>query len=443
MSYSKNTSELKQEVLEICGELTNGSSPYEDRVITYLNDLHQGVIAGGNEFGVDIAEPWTWAQAKRPIVMNLEPAVTGSATLVQDSTSGTFSVAPSESLVGRYFRVESRADIYRIVAHTAGNTAFSLDQPYLDDGGTLNYTAYKLDYDVVDDTIVIDSSNNNIDFGISPGSATTVSITAGVYTPSSLATAIGSAMTTAIGSIRTITCTYSSLTRKFTIGTDGTYLGLNFSSGANARFSISSVIGYDVEDYVSETTTYDPGVINNTIPGVYSLSGLTRFTKPITTYREAPTWAQSARDTGKIFMIDDNTFLREYPLNRMRLDVPDKFCQIESLPNGIAKIRFNASVNPDPIRIEVNYIPVARKLTNSINSIPLIPGSYLKYLVYGAAFYILSDKSDSKAEQYATLAKAKLLAMVNDNRKGVSLAGNNFGRLIPRKGYSRVWGWGK
>lgn len=53
------------------------------------------------------------------------------------------------------------------------------------------------------------------------------------------------------------------------------------------------------------------------------------------------------------------------------------------------------------------------------------------------------DKSDNRADQYFKLAQAKLLAMVNDNRKGQALAGINYGRLIPRQGQVRVWGYYK
>lgn len=431
MSFLKNTPELKREVLSICGELTDGSSPYDALAVQYLNDAYQGVLAGGNEFGIEIAEPWVWAQNKRPILLSLLPAYSGAATLTQNSNDGVFSVAPTISLAGRYFRIESRADIYRVATHSANSTAFTLDQPYLETGGSLNFKAYQLDYSVTDDSIIIDATNNKIDFRESSSGQLTATIASGVYTPAELCAEIEAQMEL-IGA-QAYTCSFNDLNRKFTISSGGTYLDLLFSSGTNASISISAPIGFDIEDKQSSISyTSD-----------YSLSGVLRFTKPITMYREAPSYAQSSRDVGKIFMIDDNTFLREYPLNRLNQDIPDKFCIIEVGPTGLFKIRMNASVLDNPIRAEVNHIPVTRKLVDNEASFPLVPGSYAKFLVYAAAHFIMLDKSDNKSETFLGLAKAKLLAMVNDNRKGVSLAGNNFGKLIPRRGNNRIWGWTK
>ena len=432
MSFLKSTPELKAEVLAICGELTDGNSPYDALAVQYLNDVYQGVLAGGNEFGIDVAEPWVWAQSKRPILLTLVPAETGIATLTQDSNSGTFSVAPTISLAGRYFRVESRADIYRIATHAANATAFTLDQPYIEAGGALNFMAFQIDYNVTDDSIIIDSTNNKIDFIESGSTVLTATLTSGVYTPTTLCTEVALQMNAA-GGAPVYTCTFNTLSRKFTITqTSGTLFTLSFDSGTNAAVSASDPLGFDIEDQ-SGALTYTSG---------YSLSGILRLTKPITMYREAPTYAQSARDSGKIFNIDDNTFLREYPMSRMTQDVPDKFCVVEMSPTGLWKIRVNASVL-NPIRAEVNHIPVTRRLVDNEASFPSIPGSYSKYLVYGAAHFIMLDKSDSKAEQYFNLARAKLMALMNDNRKGMSLAGNNFGKLIPRRGIAKVFGWSR
>lgn len=431
MSFLKSTSDLKNEVLTICGELTDGSSQFESDVIRYLNDLYQGVLAGGNEFGIEVAENWVWAQAKKPIVLSLVPAEEGEATLTNGSRNGTFSSAPTESLVGRYFRVDARADIYRISSHAAGDTAFSLDQEYLQDSGVLNFMAFKFDYDLVDDTIVIDSSNNKIDFRDASSSTLTATLTVGTYDPTSLCTEIEARML-AVGSA-VYTASFNELNRRFTIESDGAYFDLVFASGPNVEISASEVLGYDIED-LQDALSYT---------STYSLSAILRLTKPVTMYRESPMYYGSARDVGKIFLVDDNTFLREFPLNRLEQKVPDKFCPIEISNKGLWKVRFNGSVLDEPIRAEVNYIKVPRKLVDNENSYPLIPGSYTKYLVFGAAHYILSDKSDNKAVEYAQKAAAKLQAMINDARASGVKAGQNFGRLIPRAGSVRALGFNK
>jgi len=431
VSFLKSTPELKREVLSICGELTDGTSSYDELAVQYLNNVYQGVLSGGNEFGIEVAEPWVWAQSKRPILLSLQPAYQGAANITQNSNDATFTVAPTISLAGRYFRVQSRADIYRIATHTANTTAFTLDQPYLETGGALNFMAFKLDYDVTDDSIIINETNNKLDFRENSSATLTATITAGVYTPDELCAEIEAQME--VVGAQDYTVSFNSLSRKFTIATGGSYLDLIFDSGPNAAVSISEPIGFDIEDQQS-ALTYTSG---------YSLSGVLRLTKPITMYREAPNYAQSSRDVGKIFMIDDNTFLREYPLNRLTQDVPDKFCPVEVGPTGLWKIRINASVLDNPIRAEVNYIPVVRNLVDNDASYALIPGSYAQYLVFGAAHFVLLDKADNKSTMYLELAKAKLQALMNDNRKGTALAGNNFGRLIPRRGNNRVWGWGR
>lgn len=428
MSFLKSVRVLKQAVLKICGELTDGTSDYDADAVMYLNNVEQGLLAGGNEFGVDVAEPWVWAQAKKPIVIKLQPATTGSATMVQGSTSGTFSSAPAASQLGRYIRFSTTPDVYRIVSHTAASANFSIDQAYLDDSGTPTYTAYKLDYDLTDDVIVIDSTNNKIDF-LDNVTAVAATITAGVYSPTTLCTEIKTRMDAA-GS-QTYTVTFDSITRKFTIAHGGATLQLKFATGTNVANSASTVLGYEMEDLTGAVT----------YTSAYALSAILRISKPMTMYREAPAYGQSAKDAGKIFMVDDNTFLREFPLSRIIQQVPDKFCVASQTPSGLWTVRMNASVVDDEVRVEVNYIPVKRQLVDSTSCYSIVPGSYLDYLIFGAAFYILMDKADNKADQYASLAQAKLKALINDNRKGLSLAGQNYGKLIPRKGQTRTLGY--
>lgn len=430
MSYLKSTNELKQEVLRICGELTDGNSEYDSDAVRYLNDLYQGLLAGGSEFGIDIAEPWHWAQAKRPILLELLPKFDStSATLTQGSTSASFAVAPTSSLQGWFFQVTSQPDIYRIATHTAGQTAFTLDQPYIQDSGVgISFTAFKLDYELTSNTIIIDETNNKIDFRETSSSSLVATLTPGSYTPTALCAEIKTQME-AVGA-ETYTVSFNSLTRKFTIAHGGAYLDLLFDSGVNINASVSEILGYNLKDYQG-TTSYTSS---------YILNGITRLTKPLTMYREAPSYYQSARDAGKIFMIDSNTFLREFPLNRLNLSVPDKFCAMAQSPEGLWKVRFNAFAQ-ESLRVEVDYIPVTRDLVDSTNSYPVVPGAAARYLVFGAAHFILTDKNDTVAPQYLQLAQAKLKALVNDNRKNLSLGGTNYGKIVPRPNQTRLFNY--
>jgi hypothetical protein len=108
------------------------------------------LCAGSTEFVPEINDPWAWAKTKFPGALTLKaPYETGTLTLTNGLTSGTFSVAPAASLAGYEFRVSGRADFFRIATHVAATTAFTLDFAYTGvSGAGLAFTAYKLNYDL-------------------------------------------------------------------------------------------------------------------------------------------------------------------------------------------------------------------------------------------------------------------------------------------------------
>lgn len=427
MSFQKSTRVLKQDVLTICGELTDGTSPFDAQATAYLDKVYQGLIAGNNLFDMSCMEPWVWAQSKHPILLTLSAKVTGAATMTNGSTAGTFSVAPSVSLEGRYIALDGHADLYRISQHTAASTAFAIDQVFLDSTGSYNYSAYKYDYEAINDVIIITAKNGKIDFA-EGGSQLTATLTPGSYSPTTLCAEIKTRMDAA--GAQTYTVTFNAITRKFTIAQGGATFSLLFATGTNAYISASGVLGFDIEDQTG-AMTYTSG---------YALSGIARLSKPISMYRSNS--PGSARDSNKIFQIDDNSFMRDYPMGQNVLAMPDKFCISEMGNDGLWTLRFNASVDEDT-RAEVNYIPVARKLVDNVNSFPLVPGSFSDFLVYGAAHFIQADKSDTKATDSLQKAQAQLKALIAFNRQGSQLAGNAFGRLVPRpEGIKRQWGSG-
>lgn len=429
MSFQKSTRVLKQDVLTICGELTDGTSTFDAQAVSYLNKVYQGLIAGNNLFDMSCAEPWVWAQSKNPILLTLKAAYsTGTVTLTNASTTGAFSSAPSLSLEGRYLAIAGQSDIYRISQHTAASTAFSLDQVYLETTGSYNYNAYKYDYEAINDVIIINSKNCKIDFA-EGGSQLTATLTSGAYSPTTLCTEIDTRMTAA--GAQSYTISFNSITRKFTIAQGGATFSLLFGSGTNAYISASGVLGYDVEDQTGALT----------YTSAYALSGIARLSKPISIYRNYA-YNESMRENNKIFQIDDNSFIRDYPLTQNSLAIPDKFCVSELNSDGLWTLRFNASVSEDT-RAEVNYIPTARKLVDNVNSFPLVPGSFSDFLIYGASHFLQADKSDTKALDSLQKAQAQLKALIAFNRQGSQVAGNSFGKLIPRpEGSRRLWGSG-
>jgi hypothetical protein len=418
LSFQKSGRVLKQDVLDICGELTDGTSPFDSKAISYIDKVYQGLIAGNNLFDISCAEPWIWAQRKNPILLVLRAPVTGTATFTNGSTTSAFSSAPAISLEGRHLSLSGLSDIYRISQHTAGATSFSLDQVYLGATGSIGFTASQYDYEAVNDVVIINSKNSKIDF-TEGGSQRTATLTSGSYSPTTLCTEIASKLTAA--GTKTYTATFNSITRKFSIVQGGTIFSLLFGSGSNAYVSSSGVLGYDVQD-LTGSVSYTSG---------YALSGIARMSKPITIYKSSLSGSQSARDVNKIFMIDDNSFLRDYPINSIAASLPDKFCPIEQNQDGLWVLRFNGAVQEDT-RIEVYDIPVARRITDNVNSFPLIPGSFSDFLVYGAAHFLQVDKSDSKAADSLGKAQAQLKSLISFNRQGSQIAGNAYGKLTPR-----------
>lgn len=413
----------------MAGELEDGTSPFDSVAVDYINKAYLGLLAGGNLFGYDTAEPWIWAQSRRPILGSLQAYISTTLTVTADSVSATLGAAQTPSLENWYISIEGYEDVYNVAANTAASTSLSLDQPFLGSSGTYNCKLYKLDYELTDDTIIINSKNCIIDFN-QGGAALTAQLTKGSYTPASLCTEIKTKMDAASTNVYTVT--FNSITRKFKITVStGTTLVLLFASGANAYISASEILGYDCLDY-SGALFYE---------SAYSLNAILRITKPISMYRNTPYQAEAAPDANKIFLIDDNSFLRDYPISRMILKVPDKFCVVQRDKNDLWTVRMNAYVDEE-VRFEVGYIPVHRKLQDNVNSFPILPSPNIDFLVYAAAYFLMLDKSDSRADRLLQMAQAQLKALVNDNRKGLSLGGNNFAKFVPRPNQvNRYGGW--
>ena len=86
MAQFRTTADLLDSILRRSGEVTDGTSDLESDALEYLNRIHHTVIAGGNEFDVEVDEPWVWARAKRPMILELQPAFdTDTVSLTQGS----------------------------------------------------------------------------------------------------------------------------------------------------------------------------------------------------------------------------------------------------------------------------------------------------------------------------------------------------------------------
>jgi hypothetical protein len=155
MANYKYSADLVDEILFRAGEPTDGTSEFEAAALRYLNRAYQAVWMGGGAFAPEINEEWWWLQKHPPGALVLDtPVWGGTVSVTKGSTNITFSVASSVSLVGRFFFVTGTPDVFRIVTHTAGQTAAVLDVPYTGStNSAASYKALKLEYDLASDVL--------------------------------------------------------------------------------------------------------------------------------------------------------------------------------------------------------------------------------------------------------------------------------------------------
>ena len=311
MANFTTTDDLRILALQNAGECTDGTSDFDTFAVENLDYMHKVIVAGGNEFDIELGEPWIWARKSTPDIVNLVPAYEdGDVALTKGSTAGTFSVAPAVGLgsfAGRFLKVESRPEIFRIASHTAGDTSITLDAEYTDDTTTgSNFQAMELDYDL----------------------------------PS---------------------------------------------------------------------------------------SNLVRLIEPARMYKDK---LHGDDHDGQIPGIDPKRFENDFPLKHIMRGTPSRFTKINEV-DGQYTVRFNMFVDTET-RVEFEVIPIPTTLTSSPDTTPLVPLQYRRVLAYAATYFIMVDKSDSRADRYFRHTQAMLQAMVQANRRELEQVGKNFGRLIPR-----------
>lgn len=153
MANGADTQSLLKRALEDCGELGNGRSSYHEYAIEVINEVYLGTLAGSNIFGLEAGDAWSWARNAIPRSFTLQPNYnTGTVSLTNGSTSGTFGTAPSSSMgsfKGRTLVINDRPSAYVITAHVAGATAFTIDQSYVEaTGATLSFNCLPLRYNL-------------------------------------------------------------------------------------------------------------------------------------------------------------------------------------------------------------------------------------------------------------------------------------------------------
>lgn len=422
MAQFRTTADILDLALQKAGEVTSGTSPYETQALDYLNRVHFALIAGGTipigkDASVQIDEVWPWSRSKKPLILELEPKYdTGSITLTNDSEAGTFSTAPTDSLVGWYLREDGHDEVYRIAKHTAGGTAFEFDSHYLGTtGSSKTFKTFKLDYDLIDEHIVIDVTNNKLQFQETAGTTLTATLTSGLYTGTQLATQVQTQLN-ATGGTPAYTVSYDTLTKKFTIASDraGGAVFILVGTGSQTGFSAHKTLGFDDENTTNAAS----------ITSTYILSGICRLIEPFSVCRG------TSRE-GNIYGLDPETFQRDYPFPLIDEGLPSRFTLIKELSDGSMTVRFNRYPT-ESTRVEINYVPIPRDLKDNTSSTPRVPRKHVDVLEDACVFYLMLDKSDDRAQTYAQLLQGKLNAMISQNRGLLIRAGKHFGQIIAR-----------
>lgn len=422
MAQFRTTADILDLALDNGGEVTNGRSPYEARVLGFTNRVHQALISGGTialtkDASIQIDETWPWAKSRNPLVLEMKPKyTTGNVTITRGSNALTFYPAPPISLEGYHIKINSRAEVFKILAHTVSTTTAYLDGGYPDDSvAAVAFTAFKIDYELVPDYLLVSDLNNKIQFKKTDvGSVITGTLTKGVYSPDDLVTHVATVMTTAAAG-PTVTGDYDPISRKFSLVSNGagtTILEI-VGNGTESQFSIHRELGFD--DETSEAAL--------TQEGIYALGGISRLIEPFRINK-----GNNIIVTG----IDPETFSRNYPIATMREGYPDRFAVLSETSDGIFTVRFNHY--PEfRTRLEIEKVDVPHDLKDSSSSIPLVPRKHINVLEDAATFYLLLLKNDDRMQVYANLVQSKLSQMIGSHRGQMLRTSEFFGRIIPRR----------
>lgn len=437
MANFRTTADILDGVLQRCGEvpstLGTPNPAMQARALLYLNQIHHNLVIGGSELNIEVDEPWVWARARRPIIIQLNPAISsGSVALDYGSVAGIFNTPPQQdgvniSVQGWHIQPDNCPEIYKITQHTSGSVNFQLDNPFNQFSASSTFKMFQLDYDLIRSVLIIDSENDTLDFSEDGVTTLTATLPHGSFTQAALASATAVALNAAPRVLNTYTCSYDVNQRYFTIGSDLSAMGSVFQifgASPNSYRSGWEVLGFD---YATQSGA-------GSYTGIYPDSSIVRFAQAARIFFGSTLfWGQ---ETGQVALMDPVAFDRSYPLVEIRAGAPQYFTVLREKSNYTLSIRFNrycmSNTNVNTMRIEFEHLAEPKDLQNSQYSIPLIPRKFIRILEYGAAYYLLKDKSDNKAAEYLQIAQQTLMGMMKTNRKELEKASRNFGNVIAR-----------
>ncbi len=133
--------DILEYVLDIAGEKTDDTSEYLEQAKRYIQRAYWDVYSWAK---------WPWATKYPPGVFQTVANVTGTATVTKGSASVTLGATIATSMADRKLLIDNEGIPYRILSHTAGTDAVTLDVPYTENtGSALGFTIYQDEYQLV------------------------------------------------------------------------------------------------------------------------------------------------------------------------------------------------------------------------------------------------------------------------------------------------------
>ncbi|MGI9489177.1 MAG: hypothetical protein ACR2RF_25480 [Geminicoccaceae bacterium] len=154
MANLRTVDDLKEDVLFRAGEPTDGTSDFDSRTIVHLNRAYRILWNGGQEFDPEVNEKWLWLLATSPGVLLLNPALaTGTVDVINGNTTVTATGNLATTILGRYFKSDDHADVFRII-FSPGGTVFDLDSVYTGiTASSVSYKIFQLNYSLATDVL--------------------------------------------------------------------------------------------------------------------------------------------------------------------------------------------------------------------------------------------------------------------------------------------------
>lgn len=380
------TLSIKNSVLFRCGELTDGTSPYDSKALDYMNQVYRSILSGGNEFNLDLGKPWVWAKARQPGTFILQPQYdTGTVTVTNGSTAITFSGALPSTAVGQWIQIGGvGGDFFKIVSATGPNAV--LDANYTGPSASgLSFIVYYLEYDLapaierligpmfVDQQQEFNAPQDGLIYGVDIGN---------IYENYPL---------------KFIDLLVPNNFAQIAKTQDGK-IRIRVNSQANSQTKVN----FDYIPVYPDLKVFNCTAASSTITATaHGLSNGQAVTFPT-----APTGLSS----NTIYFV------------------------------------VSAATNTFGVSLTYGGSAVSGIVSSSgvVSMVPVVPQAFALILDYAASYYLMTDKNDERAGQYAQLAAQKMQALISANSREMGqTGGSRYGGLIPRldmfSGPKRYW----